>query len=276
MFAARTPTLPPATHTNCYALGDRDVLIVEPAPSDAGEQSVFVDWVRAIQAEGRRVLAVLVTHHHRDHAGGAAALSQSLDLPLWAHPLTASRLHDARVDRMLHDGELIELAGTIPQRWQVLHTPGHAPGHVCLWEERTRTVVLGDMISGQSTILIPPGDGDMRQYLEQLSRLAALGPKLGLPSHGEPMAAPVAVLRATHTHRLMREAKVVRALESAGGSCTINDLMVEAYDDAPLSAWPLARLSLEAHLEKLVTEKRVRRGDGHVFTLVEPAVALGG
>src|SRR6187551_1807914 len=104
LFATRTPTLPPATHTNSYALGGRDVLLVEPATPYEDEARAWVAWAREIQSTGRRLLAIVATHHHPDHVGGAALLSKELGLPVWAHEATASRV-DVPVARRLADGD---------------------------------------------------------------------------------------------------------------------------------------------------------------------------
>ncbi len=257
-FPARTPTLLPATHTNSYALGARDVVLVEPATPYDDEQRAWLEWARALPSSGRVPKAIVVTHHHIDHVGGVDVLARELGLPVWAHAETASRI-DVPVARVLADGDVIDLAGPIPERWRVLHTPGHAPGHVCLFDEAERALVVGDMVASVGTILIAPGDGDMKVYLEQLERLAALDARLALPAHGEPIDDPTALLRRYVAHRLMREAKVLAAVERRGAEGgTDDELLPDAYDDTPVGIWPIARLSLRAHLEKLEGEGRVR------------------
>lgn len=267
LFAARTPTLPPATHTNSYALGGRDLVLVEPATPYADEQRAWIEWARALVSQGRNLVAILATHHHEDHVGGLEVLARELDAPVWAHDLTVDRLSPrvrAVVKRRLADGDSIVLEGPRAESWRVLHTPGHAPGHVCLFEERTRTLVVGDMVASVGTILIAPGDGDMQVYLEQLERLAALDASVALPAHGAPIDEPTVLFRKYVAHRLAREAKVLDAVRSAGSAGSdAATLVPDAYADTPAHLWPIARLSLEAHLEKLEREGRVTRsGDG--------------
>lgn len=258
-FAARTPTLPPATHTNSYALGTREVLLVEPATPYEDEQRAWLDWARSLASQGRRLCAVFVTHHHVDHVGGAAALSKELGAPLWGHALTAERLPKLHFDRLLEEGEAITLDGPEPQRWNVLHTPGHAPGHLCLLEQRSGHLVVGDMVASEGTILIEPNDGDMAVYLTQLERLAALEARRALPAHGAPIEEPTALFRFYVAHRLEREGKVLDALRTtAAGGATPADLVPAAYSDTPKRAWPLAVLSLTAHLGKLVHDGSAR------------------
>jgi endoribonuclease LACTB2 len=254
MLATRTPTLPPATHTNSYALGARDVVLVEPATPYEDEQREWIAWARSLASAGRNLVAIVATHHHIDHVGGIDVLAKELALPIWAHADTATQI-DMPVARRLADGDAIILDGPTPETWRVLHTPGHAWGHVCLWSEDDGTVVVGDMVASVGTILIAPGDGDMKIYLEQLDRLAKLDAKLALPAHGEPIDDPSALFRHYIAHRLKREAKIVSALEAAP-TATPDELVPVAYDDTPIHVWPIALLSLRAHLDKLVADGR--------------------
>ena len=259
-FATATPTLPPATHTNSYALGERDVLLVEPAPSDDGERARWIEWARGLASSGRRLVAIVLTHHHADHVGGAELFARELGLPLWAHRATRERLAHLPIARELVDGEMITLEGPLPMRLEVLHTPGHAPGHVCLWDAALRAVVVGDMVASVGTILIEPIDGDMVAYLAQLERLAALDALLALPAHGEPIHEPSVLFRGYIRHRLLREAKIAAALESAGPSgATATELVPIAYADTDPALHPIAALSLAAHLVKLVRDGRARQ-----------------
>lgn len=264
-FAARTPTLPPATHTNSHALGSAEVVLVEPATPYDDERRAWLEWVASLPSQGRTPKAIFVTHHHEDHVGGAAFLAKETGLPLWGHELTAQKV-DAPFSRLLVEGDVIDLAGPIAERWEVLHTPGHAVGHLCLFERTERTVVVGDMVASVGTILIAPGEGHMATYLAQLERLAALDAAVALPAHGDPIEDPTKLFRHYVNHRLGRETKVAAALDATGPQgATADELVPIAYADTPKLMWPFATMSLLMHLEKLVEDGRARMDGDRYF-----------
>ncbi len=260
LFPARTPTLPPATHTNSYALGDREVLLVEPATPHDDERRAWLEWARGISSSGRKLVGIFLTHHHVDHMSGAEFFSTNLNLPLFAHIETAKRLPGLTITQTIDETHVVDLGGPIPMRWRVLHTPGHAPGHLCLYDADAGTVIVGDMVASEGTILIEPRDGDMQIYLQQLDRLASLSAHVALPAHGEPIDTPTNLFRYYIKHRLAREEKVLAAVATTRETgSTIGDLVPMAYADTPPMLWPIAALSLEAHLVKLEREGRVEK-----------------
>jgi glyoxylase-like metal-dependent hydrolase (beta-lactamase superfamily II)/8-oxo-dGTP pyrophosphatase MutT (NUDIX family) len=258
LYPLVTPTLPPATHTNCYLLGTGDCVIVDPGAPDEAEVGKLVTFVRRLQGEGYRPRAVLLTHHHGDHVGGAAHVAQALGLPVWAHAQTADRL-DVPTARLLVEGDVLELDGPLPMRWRVLHTPGHAKGHVTLVDEATRAAVVGDMVAGVGTIVIDPPEGDMAVYLAQLARLEALPVRAVFPAHGPVVPDGPGKLREYLQHRAWREGKVLEALGSFEGWAAISHVVQRAYDDVAAFVWPIAERNVEAIVQKLAREGRVER-----------------
>lgn len=260
----RTPTLPPATHTNTYFLGGRDMVVVDPASPYEDEREALDEAIAMLQAD-RRLVEIWLTHHHVDHVGGVSYLQQAHGVPVAAHPRTAELLAGrVEVDRTLADGEVLELPGDPPCRLRVVYTPGHAPGHICIFEEHSGFLVAGDMIAGVGTIVIEPSEGDMAQYLASLARMRALEPRAILPAHGHAIVTPDAARAKIDeyvTHRLWREERVFNAVVERG-KATSGDLVKSAYKDVPVMIHPLAELSLIAHLIKLVGDGRVvRDGD---------------
>ena len=260
MLPVRTPTLPPATHTNTFLVGTKEAVIVEPATPYREEQDLMVEWVQGARLRGIEPIAILATHHHPDHVGGAKALRHRLELPLWAHAMTAERLDGiVDIDMLIQDGERIVLDGPTPTALSALHTPGHAPGHLCFTDEATGIMIAGDMVASVGTIIVEPYDGDMLLYIETLRKMASLEPEALLPAHGEVIRQPQAILSFYIEHRLMREKKVLDALDARGKPSRPRHLVAEAYADTPKQLWPLALRSIEAHLIKLEREGRIRK-----------------
>jgi glyoxylase-like metal-dependent hydrolase (beta-lactamase superfamily II) len=191
------------------------------------------------------------------------ALRERLQLPLWAHAMTAQRLDGiVEIDRLIQEGERIELDGPAPTALTALHTPGHAPGHLCFIDEASNVMIAGDMVASVGTIIVEPTDGDMLLYLESLRKMSALEPAGLLPAHGALIEQPQALLSFYIEHRLMRERKVLDALEARGKASRPRHLVANAYADTPKALWPLALRSIEAHLIKLEREGRVsKEGD---------------
>jgi len=203
------------------------------------------------------LVGIFATHHHLDHASSASLFARELTLPLFVHPITRARVREL-------DGVLVHEIdeGHRFGGFVALFTPGHAPGHLCLHDAESRTLVAGDMVANGSTIVIPPDDGgDMTEYLAQLERLDALSTTLVLPAHGEPIDDPHALFRHYIEHRLMREGKVLaahhRLLGELGRAPTVAEMVPIVYHDTPAHVWPLAMSALEAHLIKLRREGRV-------------------
>jgi glyoxylase-like metal-dependent hydrolase (beta-lactamase superfamily II) len=203
--------------------------------------------------------------------GGVRLVKERLKVPLWCHARTADRL-DVPTERLLEDGEVLELAGTPPQRWRVLYTPGHARGHLCLVDERTRAAVVGDMVASVGTIVIDPPEGDMGEYLRQLARLRDWPVTVLYPAHGTAIPDGPAKLREYLEHRAKREALIVAAVDEAG--VTLSEVVQRAYVDTPPFLYPVAERSALAVLLKLEREGRVREVEGR-YSAVIPVGGTG-
>jgi endoribonuclease LACTB2 len=244
VLALRTPTLPPAAHTNAYLVGPAKgpQALVDPGTPYPEQQAHLFAALDAEAEAGRPLAVVLLTHHHGDHVGGASAVAARYRVPIAAHAETARRM---TIVTEILDGDAYGVTA--------IFTPGHAPGHLCF--AHGDAILAGDMVASIGTILIDPSEGDMGEYLASLQRLRARPETTLLPAHGAPITDGKGKLAAYIEHRLMREARVVSALAKAN---TIDALVPEVYSDTPAVLWPLAARSLRSHLDKLVREGRAR------------------
>jgi glyoxylase-like metal-dependent hydrolase (beta-lactamase superfamily II) len=254
MLPLATATLPPATHTNAYLVGPAgggEAVLIDPGTPFADEAERLEATIAAAAERGQRLSAVWLTHHHPDHVGGAAALRERLGVQVAAHAATAALLagRGVAVDRELADGERVVLAGEPPFPLTVVHTPGHAPGHLCFLDETWGSLVAGDMVTGLGTVVIDPPLGDMDAYLASLDKLLALAPKTLFPAHGPAIRDGAAKLREVVEHRRWREERVLAAWRD--GLREAAAMLPRVYDDAPREAWPLAERQILAHLDRL-------------------------
>ncbi len=255
----KTRPLPPATHTNTYLVGESDMALIDPGSGEREELDSLFALIEALRQDGRRLRAILLSHHHPDHLGGLAAVRERFPVPVAAHADTARHVG---VDVALQDGDWIPLlAGRGDWDLRALHTPGHTRGHLCFLHARTRSLFTGDHVpGGQGTVVIDPPEGDMAAYIASLERLLGEPVETLFPGHGAPQGAAARRIRWLIQHRREREAHVLAALGPDPKSP--RELVERAYQDTPRELWPYAERSLLAHLIKLEREGRaVREGE---------------
>jgi len=183
---------------------------------------------------GRALARVLVTHGHADHASGAPALRSrwpDLDVRQWPSGLS--------------EGQEIRAGDAV---LRVVHTPGHAADHVCLWSQSSRDLYTGDMLVLGSTVMIPAGaGGGLRAYLASLQRIAALAPVRAFPGHGPVIEDPLPLIAEYIEHRRLRHRQVADCL--ARGIQDADAIVTIVYPDLLPALRPAARATIEAHLE---------------------------
>jgi glyoxylase-like metal-dependent hydrolase (beta-lactamase superfamily II) len=253
--------------TNTYLIGRGEVAVLDPGPAD---QMHLAAILRA--TAGERITRILVSHTHRDHSPGAAALVAATGATTFGHgphvtPPDAGGEggdHTFRPDIALPDGATVE-----SDDWRVtaLHTPGHCANHLCFALENEAApgiLFSADHVMSWSTTVVSPPDGDMAAYMASIARIAARDDRLYLPGHGPPLPDPAPFVAALAAHRREREAKVFHALRAARRA-TAAELVPPVYGpDLDPKLVPAAARILLAHLIKLAAEGMAAR-DGDAF-----------
>lgn|SRR5215813_12710644 len=273
-FPVRTPTKPPATHTSCYLIyTTKEILVIDPGSPYEDEQQALAACIDDLIREGRTVREIVLTHVHPDHVAGVKPLNDHLEkhhrrrAAVAAHKMTAEVLKDQfTVERSIEDGEVIALQGEPAIQLRALHTPGHARGHLCFYDQRNGVLITGDNVVGFGSVLIDPSDGNMSQYLNSLTRMRSLpGISVLLPGHGPAVANPYEKIDEYIAHRLTREALILDAIRE--GAATPKEIVTRAYTDVSPKAHAMAERAVLAHLEKLIDDGLVAEGSaGHYLT----------
>jgi glyoxylase-like metal-dependent hydrolase (beta-lactamase superfamily II) len=255
-----TATLPPATHTNCFIIGQGDeLLLVDPAIQDGEGQAIIVERLNELESNSKRIKSILYTHRHTDHIGDRARIKEIVDVEVLGTSETLAAIGGGTVIR---EGDIIDLGDNLP--WTVIETPGHCPGMVSLISKSG--LLSADNVTMVGTILVPSADGDMHQYMNGLERLHALNPNLLFPSHGPVCAAPMRVLSRTLKHRKERHSKVLNAVNM--GLNRLADIAMSAYKNVPDAPESLVLDQTLSHLRGLVKEGLVVE-EGDVFTAIQ-------
>ena len=220
----------------------------------------------AAALQGATLAQVLVTHAHSDHAAGA---------PAFAERFPGVRFRKMPWDERdgkwpvawepLADGEEVD-AGDV--RLRAVHTPGHAPDHLCFWHQDSHALFGGDLAVQGTTVWIPTSlGGDLAAYLASLERVIALAPARIYPAHGAVIDDPDDLLRGYLAHRREREAQVLAALRD--GDHDPDAIVEHIYRGIKDRLIPMAKESVLAQLQKLERDGRVRR-DGEAWHIIAP------
>jgi glyoxylase-like metal-dependent hydrolase (beta-lactamase superfamily II) len=259
-----------------------------------GEQNIR-QTTALFEQDGLRISdihTIIITHTHADHMGSVAHFKRLIpDLRIMDHEVDAPFLQDNRLLNGIFDADLVArlfpgnsfdilefysnfcpISEATPDRTlqegdrlafgeyilEVIHTPGHHPGHISLYERNRGAIFVGDML-GMEVPFYTPSSGGVEGYLTSIEKYSALGLTLIIPSHGDLIENPGETIEAAAQKVKRREQRLLNAL--GDNPRTFQELLPELFRSTLQHMFPGAAI-LTSHLEKLKKDGIIREKDG--------------
>ena len=253
MILVASNTLPPATHTNAYLIGDSHRVLVDPSPANDAEYTRLCRLIDTLGCD-----EILLTHHHPDHRQYANQLAERYDVPLAMSDDTRKRIKALEPDyfgtltlRTYSEGDVV--TRWLGQPVRIVPVPGHDEGQLALMPDNRAWFLVGDLIQGIGTVVVSAPEGHMGRYFSTLEKVIALDPAVILPSHGQALGG-VYRLQETLKHRRAREQAV---LDLTRAGLSPDEMLPQLYAGVDQRLWPLSRRNIDSHLLKLREEGRL-------------------
>lgn len=246
-------TLPPASRTNAFLIGDEVKILVDPSPKDEDEYRKLKNTLALWGVD-----KILLTHHHPDHYERADELARELQVPMLLSSYTHRRIDALRSDFFDGISTVLVKEGDFITTWLgknvlVMEIPGHDEGQIALYSEDRSWFLAGDLFQGIGTVVIGGEEGDMTKYFSTLEKIIELSPKVVFPSHGIGLGG-TSILEKTLEHRKMREAQIL-SLHTEGHFP--EDILKIVYKDVDKRLWPYALENIKKHLQKLRADRLI-------------------
>src|SRR5882757_2472704 len=240
----------PGTNTYIVGTSSRPILL------DTGQGvAIYIDLLEAAVKELSNSIEldrIVLTHAHVDHLGGVKQVTERFgEMPVLKMPWEGHDAPAGAITQIGHDA-VVQTDGVT---MRAVHTPGHAPDHLCYYLEEERALFTGDVVLGAGTTVIPDDTGDLGQYMDSLQRLLELDLETIYPAHGPVIRNPKEKIREYIAHRELRERQVLEAIKD--GPLEPMAIVKKIYVDVPEYLHQAAASSVRSHLGKLKQESRV-------------------
>lgn len=242
------------------AMGDQTVAVIDPGPEIPAHRAAILK-----AAGSRSITHIFITHAHRDHVDGAAALVMATGAATYGFGRLSAAQNSSLASAQkkpvgsdfinyaftpthrLRDGDRVAAQG-----WEIeaIYTPGHAPDHLCFAVVGTDILLSGDHVMAWNTTVVAPPEGRMADYLASLELLLTRQENVYLPGHGGPVTDASRTVKAYLLHRRWREQAISDAVRN--GARTIPDIVRMVYPTLAPHLIMAASLSVQAHVEHLI------------------------
>lgn len=228
---------------------------------------VIVDSILHLGLKPDKIKLIINTHSHRDHTGGNILLKQLSGAPIAIHKLEAQKLPiETQTNIFLQDNDVLKLGS---RKFRAIHTPGHCPGQICIYEQNEGLLFSGDhIIEGTSTgtVYVGPPEGSVIEYLESLKKIQALYLTIILPGHGKVIHDPQPKINEILEHHAHRERQILNILMK--GEKTVEDIAEIIYKG--IAVGRLAKGAVLGRIEKMIHDglvEEIFQEDERVYRL---------
>ena len=241
--------------SNVYFVGGDEIVLIDSGyPTPESIECTLGAWKKLGSPP---IKAMLITHAHLDHMGGAIDIQKEIGAPIWAHrdegEHMTQMLPQASIDVEIEEGSTIDAGGIT---LKAVHLPGHTPGHLGYFMENERFMFTGDQVVGTGYAVIVPPHGHMGQYMASLRQLREMDIKMILPGHGPPVKDAPAKIEEYIIHRTLREIQILKTLGKDERS--VEDMAGEIYADIDVVLRRAGQMQIIAHMEKMEKEGLVK------------------
>lgn len=265
VLLANNPGVMELEGTNTWVLRDepsrREAIIVDPGPLDEHH-------IQRIVEEAGTVAAIVLTHRHDDHTGGAKRLHELTHAPVYAVDPKFQLGSEGLVEGDVLSGAGIDV--------HVMETPGHTTDSISLLlgaPGEPEAILTGDMVLGRGTTVVAFPDGALEPYLASIDRMRMLGDVPVLPGHGPELTSIAQIAAYYLDHRRERLEQVRRARAELGLDATARQIVEVVYTDVPEQVKRAATSSTKAQLAFLDMQDGRDQQTGRLAYATEDEVA---
>ena len=246
---------------NVFLIVGEEAALVDSGYKDGEAARTCIEYIESLAP--LKLAYVVVTHPHPDHIGGCRSITEITGAKVVIHPLAAGQAEQQHLsaDILVEDSDILDIGGI---SLEIIHTPGHTSGNICIHMKEEGILFTGDHILGIGTTVIDVFDGDMAQYIDSLKKLLNRGIKLICPGHGPLIRQPELKIKELISHRQQREQQILSCLNQ--GKTSVAEMVSEIYPELDPRLVTMANMQVMAHLKKLVLEEKAAiYGDEYIL-----------